>query len=104
LIKEDRVSAWHLYVIKLRTEALAIDRNIFSEKMNEQGIGTSVHFIPLHRHPFYRASFKYFPQDFPVAEQAFERILSLPIYPGMTNDQVDRVISTVRDIAFKNKR
>jgi perosamine synthetase len=103
-VKPDRVSAWHLYVIKLNLEALNIDRAGFIEELNSRGIGTSVHFIPLHRHPFYRDTFGYESVDFPQAEWIYERIISLPIYPGMTDDQVARVVEEVRGVADRFRR
>jgi perosamine synthetase len=102
--KFDRTSAWHLYVIRLNIEALRIDRAGFIEALKEQGIGTSVHFIPLHRHPFYRNKFGYNPKSFPMAEWIYERSISLPIYPGMTEKEVDFVIENVLSLINKYKR
>ncbi|MGE0826107.1 MAG: DegT/DnrJ/EryC1/StrS family aminotransferase [Candidatus Binatia bacterium] len=87
--------AWHLYVIQLQLEQLRIDRNAFIEILKQQQIGTSVHFIPLHLHPYYREAFGYTPADFPNASAAFSRIVSLPIYPKMTEADVFRVIDVV---------
>lgn len=101
-VKQDRISAWHLYVIKLNLEALNIDRAKFIEELKARGISTSVHFIPLHKHPFYRNSFGYEAKDFPNAEWVYERIISLPIYPGLTDDNVDQVVEAVSSIAGKN--
>jgi dTDP-4-amino-4,6-dideoxygalactose transaminase len=103
-VKADRQSAWHLYIIKLRLESLSIDRNGFIEKLRERGIETSVHFIPLHRHPFYRNTFGLMPEGFPNAEWLYERSISLPIYPGMTDPEVDYVIEQVNDLCRKSKR
>jgi perosamine synthetase len=103
-VKADRQSAWHLYIIKLHLEALSIDRNGFIEKLRECGIETSVHFIPLHRHPFYRNTFGVMPEGFPNAEWLYERSISLPIYPGMTAPEVDYVIEQVTDLCRKAKR
>ncbi|MGE5219476.1 MAG: DegT/DnrJ/EryC1/StrS family aminotransferase, partial [Chloroflexota bacterium] len=96
--------AWHLYVIQLELERLRTGRDEFIEALKNQGIGTSVHFIPLHLHPYYRERFGYGGHDFPVASAAFERLISLPIYPGMTDSQVDRVIEAVRNIAREFRR
>jgi dTDP-4-amino-4,6-dideoxygalactose transaminase len=103
-VKSDRQSAWHLYIIKLQIEALRIDRNSFIEKLREHGIETSVHFIPLHRHPFYKKTFGLTPEAFPNAEWVFERSISLPIYPGMTDQEVSYVIEQVNDLCKKSKR
>ena len=98
VVKPDRETAWHLYVIKLNLEALSIDRNSFIEKMREREIETSVHFIPLHRHPYYRNIYGCNPKDFPNAEWIYERSISLPIYPGMTDAEVNYVAETVIDL------
>jgi perosamine synthetase len=103
-VKSNRESAWHLYVIKLNLEMLNIGRNQFIEELKHKGIGTSVHFIPLYHHPFYRAKFGYNAKDFPTSEWVYERIISLPIYPGMTNENVDKVIEAITDIVKKNKK
>lgn len=103
-VKSDRISAWHLYVIKLNLESLKIDRAKFIEELKAKGIGTSVHFIPLHRHPFYRNAFGYRSQDFPVSEWLYERIISLPIYPAMTGEEISYVIEGVIDVCTRFKR
>ena len=100
----DRQHAWHLYVIQLELEQLRITRNDFVEALKEERIGTSVHFIPLHLHPYYRSTFGYKPQDFPNASAVFERTVSLPIYPKMTEADVQDVIGAVRSIAQVYRR
>ncbi len=94
---EDR-HAWHLYVIQLELERIQISRDEFIEKMAEKGIGTSVHFIPLHIHPYWRDQYGFSPNDFPVALDCYRRAVSLPIYSKMQNDDVDKVIKAVKDI------
>jgi perosamine synthetase len=101
IVKADRDSAWHLYVLKLNLEMLRINRSRFIEELKGRGIGTSVHFIPLYRHPFYSSTFGYEPKDFPKSEHAYERILSLPIYPAMTHVDVNDVIESVEDVIRK---
>jgi len=96
--------AWHLYVIELNLDHLQITRNQFIDALREEQIGTSVHFIPLHLHPYYRDKFGYHPSDFPNASSAFERIVSLPIYPRMTEADVESVIGAVRKIVKQNRR
>jgi dTDP-4-amino-4,6-dideoxygalactose transaminase len=91
--------AWHLYVVRLRSEALTIDRNRFIEELHARGIGTSVHFIPLHLHPYYRETHLSRTGEFPVAESSFERAISLPLYPRMSEGDVDRVAEAVWDVA-----
>jgi dTDP-4-amino-4,6-dideoxygalactose transaminase len=96
--------AWHLYVIQLNSQRLHIARNEFIDALKEKNIGTSVHFIPLHIHPYYRNTFGYQPQDFPNASGVFERIISLPIYPKMTELDVQNVVTAVKDIVKKYRR
>jgi dTDP-4-amino-4,6-dideoxygalactose transaminase len=91
------VHSWHLYVIKLKDE-VKISRDDFILKMDEAGIGCSVHFIPLHYHPFWQQKLQVKKGDFPQAEKAFERVVSLPIYTKMTDDDVMNVIAAVRKI------
>src|SRR3990170_3921931 len=99
--RSGRQHAWHLYVIQLNLERLRIDRSGFIEALKEKNIGTSVHFIPLHVHPFYRSTFGYQPEDFPNASAAFERIISLPIYPKMTDADAGCVVDAVRSIVLQ---
>lgn len=94
----DREHAWHLYVIEVDSAKLRITRNEFIERLKEEGVGTSVHFIPLHVHPYYRDTYGYLPSDCPHAYEAYERIISLPIYPAMTDENIDAVIGAVRRI------
>jgi perosamine synthetase len=96
--------AWHLYIIQLDLEQLRIGRNEFIDLLKQENIGTSVHFIPLHLHPYYRNTFKYRPEDFPTASAVFERSISLPIYTRMTEADVQRVIDTVGKIARQHRR
>ena len=96
--------AWHLYVIQLELERLSITRAEFIDALKMKNIGTSVHFIPLHLHPYYRDTFGYTAQDFPNASAAFERIVSLPIYPKMTEADVEDVVTAVSDIIRQHRR
>lgn len=86
--------AWHLYVIRLR-DAGAGDRDRLIERLSDRGIGTSVHFIPLHLHPYWRDRTGVTPADLPVASREFDRCVSLPLFSSMTPDQIDRVIAAV---------
>ena len=88
-VKPDRESSWHLYVIKVP------NRNKIIEKLKVKNIGTSVHFIPIHLHPYYKDTFNYKYEDYPVANEVFEKSLSLPIYPDMSNNEIDYVIENV---------
>ncbi len=96
--------AWHLFVIKLRRNVLAIDRGRFIEELKARGIGSSVHFIPLHMHPYYRDTFGYRPSDLPVSLDGYERSVSLPIYSRMSDADADRVANAVLDIVQANRR
>lgn len=91
------VHAWHLYVVRLRSDA-PVTRDVFIETMAELGVGCSVHFIPLHLQPYWRDRYDLSARDFPVASAEFERVVSLPIFSGMTDDQVSRVIAAVHKI------
>ena len=103
-VKSDRATSWHLYILRLRLEQLRIDRNSFINELKQRGIGSSVHFIPLHLHPYYQRAYGYRRGDFPVAEAQFERCLSLPIYPTMSDADVEYVIDTVTKISTAEKR
>lgn len=94
----DRTTSWHLYVLRLRLDALRIDRGRFIQELGERGVSASVHFIPLHLQPFYQREFDYKEGDFPVAEQEYRRCLSLPLYPTMSEEEVEQVIWAVRDV------
>jgi dTDP-4-amino-4,6-dideoxygalactose transaminase len=96
--REGTTHAWHLYVVRLRPEARTISRDEFIVAMKERGIGTSVHFIPIHHHPYYRETYGWAPGDFPVSDQAYETMVSLPLYTRMTEAEVDRVASAVEEI------
>lgn len=89
--------AWHLYVLRLTPQA-GIERNQFIEAMATCGIGCSVHFIPLHLHPYWRDSYHLQPQDFPYSLATYEQAVSLPLYTKMTNEDQTRVIAAIRGI------
>jgi dTDP-4-amino-4,6-dideoxygalactose transaminase len=95
--------AWHLYVLRLRPERLTISRDEFIEAMRERGIGTSVHFIPIHHHPYYRERFGWAPGDFPAADEAFRTMVSLPLYTRMTDEALDRVARAVEEIVAEHR-
>jgi dTDP-4-amino-4,6-dideoxygalactose transaminase len=90
--------AWHLYTLRIRPEKLKINRSDIIEKLKALGIGTSVHFIPMHLHPYYRDRYGFKRGDYPVSEDLYERSISLPIYPKMTEDDVKRVIAGVKQV------
>jgi dTDP-4-amino-4,6-dideoxygalactose transaminase len=96
--------SWHLFILRLRSKMLAGSRDDLVHQMKQAGIGTSVHFIPLHLHPYYRNRFGYSSGDFPHAEDAFARCISLPIYPDMNDTDVKRVVASVEQFAQENSR
>jgi dTDP-4-amino-4,6-dideoxygalactose transaminase len=101
---DDSDHAHHIYIIALRLEQLTIDRDEFLNAMQESGIGVAVHYIALHLQPYYVENFKTKPQDYPVASNYSERILTLPLYPKMSEADVDRIINTVQDLITKFRR
>jgi dTDP-4-amino-4,6-dideoxygalactose transaminase len=104
LVKPDRNHIYHLYVIRLSLEQLTIDRAAFIEELRTRDIGTSVHFIPVHLHPFYREHFGYRKGQFPSAEGMYEQIVSLPLYPAMSESDVHDVISAVYEVCSSHRR
>ena len=89
--------AWHVFAVRLE-ESAPVDRDQFVDALARAGIGTSVHFIPLHLHPYWRQSLGIGEQDLPKATREFRRVVSLPIYSAMTEAQVDRVIEVVQEV------
>jgi dTDP-4-amino-4,6-dideoxygalactose transaminase len=99
---ESAEHSWHLFIVRLRPEL--IDRNQFIRELKTAGIGTSVHFIPLHFHPYYRDRYGYQAGDFPNAEDAYLRAVSLPIFPGMTEAEIERVVTVVEHCVLTHRR
>lgn len=88
----DGSHAWHLFVVRLRLDRLAVDRAAVIDELGRRGIGASVHFIPLHKHPYHRRTGGWDASSFPAAEAEFPRVVSLPLWPGMTPGDLDRVV------------
>jgi perosamine synthetase len=97
-------SAWHLFIVRLALDRLRIDRAAVAEALRARGVGTSVHFIPLHRHSHYRRLLGASADAFPGAEDLHARCLSLPLYPDLRDDEVDRVIGAVREVLAGARR
>jgi dTDP-4-amino-4,6-dideoxygalactose transaminase len=99
-------NAHHLYVLRLRPTELTIDRDRFIEELTARNIGSSVHFIPIHMHSYYRNRYGWQPNDFPVAHAAFRNMVSLPLSPAMSDQDVADVIEAVLDIrsSFAKRR
>ncbi len=102
--REGTTHAWHLYVVRVRTGLLDVGRDEFIRELQARGIGTSVHFIPIHHHPYYREAYGWAPGDFPVADEAFAEMISLPLYTRMTRDTVDRVADAVEAVVAAHRR
>ena len=101
--RPDRNHVYHLYPVEILPGALTMSRDRMIERLKELNIGTSVHFIPLHRHPYYRDTHGYSTEDFPIAEKTFENILSLPLYPKMSDSDADEVIEAVTAVALAHR-
>jgi len=100
----DGQHSWHLYMLRLNLDRLSINRAQFIEELKRLNIGTSVHFIPLHLHPYYRKTYGYKPEDFPIAYREYQREISLPIYSKMTDDDVQDVIDAATDTVGRHRR
>ncbi len=102
--RADVCHAWHLYVIRLQLDRLRIDRAEFIEQLAARGIGASVHFIPIHHHSYFREGFGFSAAELPVTERVSPELISLPLYPLMTSEEVDRVARAVLEIADSHAR
>ena len=100
----NRIHSWHLYAIRLRLEKLSIDRAAVIDELKSAGIGTSVHWQPLHLHPYYRETCGCKPEDLPCAARVYQQLISLPIYPDMTEGEVEFVCSKLKDIVARNRK
>ena len=96
--------AWHLYVLRLDMKKLRISRDQFVEELKARKIASSVHFIPVHLHPYYREKYGYRANDFPIAYREYQRMVSLPLHLRMTDDDVEDVIQAVTDVVRRNRR
>jgi len=98
----DRLHAWHLFPIRLRLESLSVDRNAFLADLREAGIGTSVHWRPLHFHPYYEETYGWTRADFPASSGLWERLVSLPIFPDLRDDEQDRVVEAIETLCRRH--
>ena len=96
--------AWHLYVVRLRLDRLRIDRDQVIRELTARNIGTSVHFIPVHLHPWYRERYGFVPGQFPMAYASYLRTVSLPLHPGLTDGDVGDVTEAVLDVLEQFRR
>ncbi len=99
----DRLHSWHLYPIRLRLDRLAIDRNTFMDELKHAGVGCSVHWRPLHLHPYYQETFGWRAEQLPVATAQWERLISLPIFPSMREEETLAVVERVRDLCAAHR-
>jgi dTDP-4-amino-4,6-dideoxygalactose transaminase len=96
--------AWHLYIIRLNLEKLSIDRDRFIEELKAENIGTSVHYIPVHLHPYYQDTYGYQRGDYPQTEATYSRIISLPLYPKMSAGDTQDVIKAVKRVIERARK
>jgi dTDP-4-amino-4,6-dideoxygalactose transaminase len=96
--------AWHLFIVRLREEALTIDRDRFMEELSARGIGASVHFISLHQMSYYRDRYGLSPDDFPAARDASRCCMSLPLSASLSDRDAERVIEAVTEIGTRFRR
>jgi dTDP-4-amino-4,6-dideoxygalactose transaminase len=98
----DRIHSWHLFPIRLRLDRLRIDRNTFMTKLREAGVGCSVHWRPLHLHPYYEETFHWRPDHLPEASRQWLRLVSLPLFPGMSASEQNHVVTVVRQLCVRH--
>ncbi len=102
VVLENRLHAWHLFPVRLRLDKLSIDRNAFITHLRAAGVGCSVHWRPLHLHPYYSERFAWPAELFPVASPLWERLVTLPLFPGMRDEERAHVVGAVRDLCRQN--
>jgi dTDP-4-amino-4,6-dideoxygalactose transaminase len=100
--RADSRHAWHLYILRLNLDKLTIDRSAFIEELRRRGVGTSVHFIPIPLHPFF-SDLAFGGRTCPAAMALYPRIISLPLYPAMTEEQICYVADCVKEIAMAHR-
>lgn len=99
----DRIHAWHLFPIRLKLERLALDRNRFMEELKKAGVGCSVHWRPLHLHPYYKKTFGWRARDLPAATTLWPRLVSLPLFPGLTRNEIGHVVRTMKELCRRHR-
>jgi dTDP-4-amino-4,6-dideoxygalactose transaminase len=96
--------AWHLYVLRLNLETLTINRARFIEELKARNVGASVHFIPVHMHPYYAKKYGFKPESFPIAYSEYQRTVSLPLHSALNDEDLDYIIAAVQDIVRQYER
>ena len=99
----NRIHSWHLFSIRLNTQRFDIDRDAIIDELKRAGVGTSVHWMPLHMHPYYQETQHCSPEDCPCAAAVFPQLVSLPIYPDMTTDDVEYVCRNLVEIIARSR-
>ncbi len=94
----DGKHSWHLFRVKIDSEKAKVGRDTLVEELKDRNIGTSLHFIPIFEHPYYKKTFGYESKDFPVAKAMYDRSVSLPLFAGMTKEDEDDVINAVKEV------
>ena len=94
----NRVHSWHIFPIRLRLDQLSIQRDQFFDLLRDHGVGCSVHWRPLHLHPYYETTFGWRPEQLPLATAEWQRLISLPIFPGMRDEEREHVVSVVQNL------
>ncbi len=100
----DRVHSWHLFPIRLHLDRLSVDRSTFIDALKASGVGCSVHWRPLHLHPYYQQTFGWRPEHCPVATREWQRLVSLPIFSSMTDVELTHVVESVRSLCRRLAR
>ncbi|HOK05428.1 MAG TPA: DegT/DnrJ/EryC1/StrS family aminotransferase, partial [Victivallales bacterium] len=96
--REGIISSWHLYPIRIREGKNKVNRDSFIEKLKKNGIITSVHYIPLHMHKYYKEKYFFSDGDFPVSEKLSRECVSLPIYPDLRKTDLDYIVKTIKRV------
>jgi perosamine synthetase len=104
IVREDVKSVWHLYPIRVDGDALLADRDQVLHALRSENIGVNLHYVPVHLHPYYRERFGYQGGEYPVTERAYEQLISLPMFHGMTDQDVEDVIAAVRKVTASYSR
>ena len=97
----DRIHAWHLFILRLRLDMLPMDRGAVVERLRERGVSVSVHWRPLHLHPYYERTFGWEPGHFPAASREWLRNVSLPLFPAMREEEWQYVVSVIRELCSR---
>ena len=102
-VKHNEIDAYHLFIIKIKPNEWSISRNDIIEKLNLNGIGTSVHYVPVHMHSYYAKKYDYEPNYFPMANNLSKNVISLPIYPSLRKEELNYIIDTISKLWNKYK-